>query len=359
MNLPFTSKNLSRATKGFSLLALTVVFATSGCNKEKQLSTNPGEEKSTIAQTVPAVQNMPLSKVMTVANVRQMADGTNQVMFCENAQVFAVVDEAILVKLSNCLATNTKVKVTFDPWKGQVVAINDPSSAELKASIKPTFSSPGSAKKVDLKTMSDDKLDEMGRIGVLNYTGPGLTNVVPDMTTAQLMFNYISKQCCAIPGPYAIDYCISFQYADDGCYARAHKMCDILNNKYHYDTHKIFSFANAGSDILSVQAQKWGGCCVNWWYHVAPLVNIKTPTGVKAFVFDPAMFDQPVLLSVWLHAQENPVCAWGIPNVSMINIQPTAMYAPSDYSGYAFMTDPGYSDTNSTLIAYSSLLTCP
>jgi hypothetical protein len=216
----------------------------------------------------------------------------------------------------------------------------------------------GPAILVDLSNPDAEKLDNSERLGIMNPTGT-LVNVVPDMATAQLMFNYITQQCCATPSPYEIDYCIPFQYAHDGCYARAHKMCYILNKKYGYDTHKIYSFANAGSDVLCVQAQKWGGCCVNWWYHVAPLVNIRTPSGVKAFVFDPAMFDQPILLSVWLHAQENPACAWGTPNVSMINIQPTEMYCPADYSGYLFATDSDFSSTNATLVSYSTYTTCP
>ncbi len=197
-------------------------------------------------------------------------------------------------------------------------------------------------------------------MSVLNTSTPGLTNVIPDFATAQLMFDYIVKQCCALPSPYGIDHCISFQYCQDGCYARAHKMCWIINNRYHYATHKIFSFANSGSDRLSVKCLKWRGCCVTWWYHVAPLVNVKTPTGVKAYVFDAAMFDQPVLLATWLHAQENPSCVTGtsVARVSMINIQPTASYSPAGYSGLTFNTDPTYSSTNSTLISYAPLHTC-
>jgi hypothetical protein len=138
-------------------------------------------------------------------------------------------------------------------------------------------------------------------------------------------------------------------------------MCWIINNKYHYGTQKIFSFANAGSDELCVQGQKWGGCCINWWYHVAPLVTIQTTKGPQAYVFDPAMFDQPVLLSTWLHAQENPACVPGgdVPHVTMINVQPTTSYSPSNSTGYAFDTDPHYTNTNSTLVSYMNLTTCP
>jgi hypothetical protein len=134
-----------------------------------------------------------------------------------------------------------------------------------------------------------------------------------------------------------------------------------MNTKYNYATHKVFSFANAGVDELCVQGLKWGGCCVNWWYHVAPLVNIKTPAGTKAYVMDPAMFDQPVLLATWLHAQENPACvpSGDNPHVTMINIQPTSSYEPTSSSGLTFNTDPTFSATDGTLSSYSPLITCP
>ena len=88
---------------------------------------------------------------------------------------------------------------------------------------------------------------------------------------------------------------------------------------------------------------------------------VKTPTGPKAYVFDPAMFNQPVLLATWLHAQENPACATGsmVANVTMINVQPTTSYAPSGSSGLAFGTDPSYTSTNTTLYNYANLVTCP
>lgn len=343
-----------------AVLAFGIVFITS-CDKEKIAECENHQENSNstnIQETTTSPSN--LLKVMSVAHIRTLDDGTTQVMFNENAQVFTLKNESDLATLRTSLENKTMKKVEFNPWTGEVVKISEPSVSEIKIAEKKIVKGLDNAIKLDGRSMDYTQYDVPERIGSLNTTGPGLTNVIPDMATALSMFNYIAQQCCAIGAPYEIDQCISFQYAQDGCYARAHKMCYILNNTYHYATNKIFSFANAGGDVLSVQAQKWGGCCVNWWYHVAPLVNIKTPTGVKAYVFDPAMFNQPVLLSEWLRAQENPACvSWGVPNVSMINLQPTEMYAPSDWSGYMFMTDPAYFDTNSTMVAYSGYITCP
>jgi hypothetical protein len=341
----------------FGVALLSIILLINGCDKDNVESEDDGV-KNEVASAIPLMESQPIVKVMTVADITPSVDGaTNKVVFCQNAEVFFVQDETILATLRQALAAKTLVKVTFNPWSATVAKIDAPTSKEIsKERAKQIISGQGITMKVNLDVK--DELDKMERIAVIDRTIPGLTNVVPDMATAQLMFDYLSKQCCAVPGPYSIDYCISFQYAEDGCYARAQKMCTILNDRYHYDTHKIFSFANAGSDVLSVKANKWGGCCVNWWYHVAPLVNIKTPSGTKAYVFDPAMFDQPVLLAAWLHAQQNPACA-SMPHVSMINIQPTVSYSPADYTGYAFDTDPGSVSTDYTLVNYSGLQTCP
>jgi hypothetical protein len=75
-------------------------------------------------------------------------------------------------------------------------------------------------------------------------------------------------------------------------------------------------------------------------------------------VIDPSMFDKPVLLSSWLMAQENTGCAPNA-NVSMYSIQPGSAYTPANFSGTAFSTDPSYTSTNATLIAYKNLTTCP
>lgn len=309
----------------------------------------------------PVVQNNGLSQIVTVAHLQAATDQPyTNVFFNENEQVFVVKDPAVIAQLQDAYDKQQTIKVTYDPWAGILLSVDNITTAERNSHTSRQIVTGTSiySQAVNLATVDPETINTGAAMAVINTTTTNLTNVIPDFATAQMMFDYITHQCCQIPGPYAIDHCIPFQYCPDGCYARAHKMCWIINNRYNYQTHKIFSFANAGSDRLSVKCEKWGGCCVTWWYHVAPLVNIKTPQGVKAYVFDPAMFDQPVPLATWLHAQENPACA-ATPHVSMINIQPTSSYSPSSYSGYSFDTDPTYSATNSTLISYGPLHTCP
>jgi hypothetical protein len=182
--------------------------------------------------------------------------------------------------------------------------------------------------------------------------------IIPNYKKAKKIFDFCAKQTCSLGGPFSISPCIPFQYVIDGCYARAHKMRKIITTKYHYCCEKVFSFANQGSDTLAVQANKWGGCCVFWWYHVAPLVRVRLGRfGVLLLVIDPGMFNKPVLLSTWLAAQENKTCSANA-NVSMYSIQPGSAYWPDNFAGTAFGTDPNYVQTDATLIAYRNLVTC-
>jgi Glutaminase len=353
--------NTVKFTAIVAIIGLGVLI--NSCNKKcdhNGQTVNPAGNANKNTPAAVVTQNGTQVQTVTIANIRKSEDGTfNEVMFNELAELFAVQDAKVLSGLQEAFNANKPVQVTVNPWTATVLNIANVSEQEAqRMASREVVSSPNTAFKMDLAHTSSETINNVGNgLAILNTTSAGLTNVIPDMPTAQLMFDYITKQCCALAGPYAIDHCISFQYCQDGCYARAHKMCWILNNTYHYATHKIFSFANSGPDRLSVKCEKWRGCCVTWWYHVAPLVNIKTPTGVKAYVFDPAMFDQPVLLATWLHAQENPACS-ATPHVSMINIQPTSSYSPSGMTGYTFNTDPLYTSTNSTLISYAPLHTC-
>jgi hypothetical protein len=239
------------------------------------------------------------------------------------------------------------MRVTTSPYKGTVLEVTNPSALQAMA-YNTVMKRDISYSAATAKTYStnDPNVDKPWAIP-LPSTNTGLTAVIPDMATAKMMFNYFAQQSCNLPGPYGIDQCISFQYVGDGCYARAHKMGWIIMNKYHYSLLKVFSYGN-----LSVRANKWGGCCIGWWYHVAPLVQIKTTAGIKSYVMDPGMFDQPVLLSDWLNAQKNAGCRTTA-SVTSYSIQPEWAYQPF------YSHDDDYSQTNAQMAIYSHYKTCP
>jgi hypothetical protein len=308
--------------------------------------------------------------VLTVAAVRE-GDGRTEVLFNERQQVFSLrssrASTAHGARLREALSASRPIRATVNPRQGLVKRIEVLGDEEL-AAVR--------GRSVPLESPEKTTRVNVGKIDptTFNIVGHGLNipvfrlcrNVVPSYAKAREMFDFLAAQSCSLPGPYAIPQCIPFQYVIDGCYARAHEMRRIIDDRYGYCCEKVFSFANQNMDTLAVNASKWGGCCVTWWYHVAPLVRVRVAINLGwsrlqfelALVIDPGMFDKPVLLSSWLSAQENLACSTNA-HVSMYSIQPGSAYTPANYQGTAFSTDPSYTDTDATLAEYAALSTCP
>lgn len=305
--------------------------------------------------------------VLTVAAVRRRVGAKGyKILFHERQQVFTLGtgkrNSALVRQLRQAQERKLPVKAILDASRGVVRRVTDPSDRELKRFERLRIPLEKPSKPVRLNVAKIDPV-------TFNIVGRHLKwppfklckKVIPNYKTAKKIFDFCAAQSCHLPGPISISPCIPFQYVRDGCYARAHKMRKIITEKYGYCCEKVFSFANQGNDDLAVRANKWGGCCVFWWYHVAPLVRVRIKLlGFKfevALVIDPSMFDKPVLLSTWLHAQENTGCASNA-RVSMYSIQPGSAYWPTNLAGTTYGTDPSYTSTDATCVAYQSLTTC-
>jgi len=308
------------------------------------------------------------SAVVSLAAIRTPRRGVTEYLFFERQQIFTVrasaarrAESANLLR--RALREQQPLTVVLDPRRGEIQRIDTPTAKELelfnRGKIAPDVR--GTARKIDLARLDPSTFNVVDlslKVPIFRLC----KKTIPNYKTAKKIFDFCAKQSCHLGGPFAITPCIPFQYVIDGCYARAHKMRQIITTRYRYCCEKVFSFANSGSDTLAVKADKWGGCCVFWWYHVAPLVRVRIKLGrfriTLAMVIDPGMFDKPVLLSTWLAAQANKTCSQNA-NVSMYSIQPGSAYWPTSFSGTTFGTDPNYSLTNGTLISYQNLITCP
>jgi hypothetical protein len=307
--------------------------------------------------------------LFTLAAIRKSKGrGPAEYLFNERQQIFNLGSATKAVRefaprLKQALARKQPVKAVLNGRRALIQSVTAalPHEVEEFRRTRIPLDKPDRVVSLDV-----DSLDPT----IFNVVGHGLkfpcfrlcTRIVPNYKKAKKIFDFCAKQSCDLPGPYNIAPCIPFQYVIDGCYARAHKMRWIITTKYHYCCEKVFSFANQNDDRLAVKADKWGGCCVSWWYHVAPLIRVRVRLGrfsiVLAMVIDPGMFNKPVLLSSWLAAQKNTGCDPNA-NVSMFSIQPGSAYWPTNYAGTTFGTDPNYSLTDATLLAYHSLKTCP
>ncbi|HYN08944.1 MAG TPA: protein-glutamine glutaminase family protein [Vicinamibacterales bacterium] len=308
------------------------------------------------------------SGLVTVAGIRTGGNRPPRYLFHEHEPIFTLAsnaaDEGSLRRLEAARRSRRPVRVTLDEKAGVIQAVLDASPAEADefARARPLMKGPSRIARLDLRRIDPTTFNLAET--VLKWPAfRKCHDIIPTYKKARDIFDFCAGLSCHLLGPPTVSPCIPFQYVIDGCYARAHQMRRIITGRFRYCCEKVFSFATDNDDTLAVKADKWGGCCVEWWYHVAPLVRVrvKVPglpkkfTIALAMVIDPGMFDKPVLLSTWLAAQENLSCNANA-HLTSYSIQPGSAYTP--YYGGGFTTDPSYTATESTLIAYSGLTTC-
>lgn len=308
--------------------------------------------------------------ILTVADVSEpRRDGPIEARFNERQQIFELSRSkaAVAGRLREALDAGLPVKAVLNPRRGTLERVEPPSERELREFERERILLDAAERpfKVDLERIDPTTfniVDHYLKVPTFKFC----TKVIPSYKVAKDIFDFCAAQSCHLPGPPAISHCIPFQYVRDGCYARAHKMRQIITDQYGYCCEKVFSFAIPPPNRLALKAGKWGGCCVTWWYHVAPLVRVRIKIKLLSFnldfvlamVIDPGMFDKPVLLSTWLGAQEDATC-WTPAKVTTYSIQPGSAYAPANNMGTAFSTDPNYTATHQTLITYKNFTTCP
>lgn len=336
----------------------------SGNQKDKQPDTTRPKQDD---QPAPSTAD---TSIITLAAIRETSGDSIELLFNERQQIFVVgKGDALMAKriniLRRSLSENIPVKIAFDLRGRSITSIDTVSANELnifRESRKDIILTKAPVK-IDVRRLDTSVFNRIERLPFPEIFRL-CRNVVPDYATAKAIFDYCAAQAC--PGPPAVGPCIPFQYVRDGCYARAHKMRALIKDKFGYCVEKVFSFGNNGTERLAVRANKWGGCCVTWWYHVAPLIRVTMKiklrnqilTFTMAYVIDPSMFNQPVPLSTWLAAQKETSC-YSNANVSSYTIQPGSAYWPANSAGTAFATDPALTSTNYYLNLYRTLTTCP
>lgn len=332
----------------YPVLLLSLSFFFFSCKKNVREGSEGGN------QSVLTSNN---SRLLTVANVLEKEGGsTIEVWFFETPLIHefsltATNARAMLQLLKQAESRNEPVHVS--------VALRKPDFIE---SVSAATAEEISAHK--LKKSDAELAIEAENAG--NQRATALTAVVPNTTTLNNIFGGCSGgSACPVFGPYLSGQCIPYQYVADGCYARAHKMREVIEGFYGYTSYKVFHFLNrcvANPGSLAVRATLWGNnCCVQWWYHVAPYVIVQSGASQVAYVIDPSMFTGPVSITTWANAQKNASCGSGTV-FSKLAYYTSSAYAPS---GFNFTTcvaniyaDNTYTAANNTCAAYAPLQGC-
>jgi len=88
---------------------------------------------------------------------------------------------------------------------------------------------------------------------------------------------------------------IPFQYTENGCMARAHEMCRLIERHFDLNPGKVVGKIWNFGDLI-VKTDNHPDCQVDWLYHVAPVVNLGKE---RLLVIDPALFEKPVCVAEW------------------------------------------------------------
>jgi hypothetical protein len=89
---------------------------------------------------------------------------------------------------------------------------------------------------------------------------------------------------------------IAYTYPQDGCYSRAHLMCQRLR-RLGYQPGKVWAFAH-GQNLHARTINDPRGF-IEWNWHVAPTLQVRTRGGVRAMVIDPSLCTRPVSVEEW------------------------------------------------------------
>jgi Glutaminase len=333
------------------LIASILVF--SSCQKNKTAPDVPVPPKEA---ATPGTE-----RLLSVANVYYTNDGRNvEAWFYETPLVFEFSRNGANAKANFELLQKAKdnklpVNVRLVARTENLIDLISPATSEQIEKFREETSKRVAAEPVPAP--DDPNADNFGGTNTSS-----LVSVVPNTQVMNTMFNTIRSQCCKLPSVLIYGPCIPFQFVADGCYARAHKMRQIVESYYGYTSYKVFNFACNGSGTLSVKATLWGNnCCVKWWYHVTTYVRVQNGASVIAYALDPAMFNGPVTISTWLNAQKNISCGYGGTSQGQVYYSSNA-YAPNTLPNASCSivpyADNTYTAANNTCTAYSGKQGC-
>lgn len=94
---------------------------------------------------------------------------------------------------------------------------------------------------------------------------------------------------------------IPFQYPTDGCFARAHEMCRLIECYLDREPRNVVAKVWNRGDLI-VRTDNNPRCKVEWGIHVAPVIRVDD----ELIVIDPSLHDNIVCVEEWRKRQSDP-----------------------------------------------------
>jgi hypothetical protein len=296
-----TNKTAAYARKYFIaytgiLLAVCLMWLTPACNKEVKETVTSAKQPEHI-YTVGWIRNAPQSNAVRVW-LRQSIHIYTLSRTMPQAELYISL-------LSNARANNTPLRITLNEADNTITAVAIATDEEI-----------------NLFEIFEDKICFQAVAVAQLRAAAGCKDTIPcDSLTA--IFDYLKNQGCKSANPPA--NCIPFECVYDGCDARADRMRELLEAR-GWCSEKIFAFGD-----LEVKATLNGNnCCVEWGWHVAPVIKVKCGDSVVQRVLDPSMFNNPVSPGDWGDAMKSDCNNDGTSgSIDSLPVKPPTYYKPS------------------------------
>jgi hypothetical protein len=227
--------------------------------------------------------------------------------------------------ITNSIKSETPLKITLKEKSNEILTVEE-ASADVIDYFKTIYVEP--------------------KVKNLDKAAAALISIIPNQAALTTLFNKIKSNSCGTST--APSTCITFRYAVDGCYARAHKAKQIIEAS-GYSCQKQFVYGNLKAST--------GSCCVSWGYHVAVLVQFKNASNVtEERIIDPSLFPSgPVLPLTWRNACKNTSC--GTASITSYANSTSSIYYRNS-TGTSVIYDNNYVNTNCVLTKFKNLSGC-
>jgi hypothetical protein len=144
---------------------------------------------------------------------------------------------------------------------------------------------------------------------------------------------------------------IPFNFPDDGCYARAHEMCRLMQQK-GIECGKAWNYGRdfeSGAATLKVTTPVHPSGEVGWRYHVAPVIYVQDSAGHPArMVIDPSVAKEPIDAREWKDIQSDDKSRLEFSGADAFYKTPDALPDGTKVTPYV-EKDDDYSKTTSVL----------